>query len=201
MIDDSSTSKEEIHTEISTIPDIPDEELNMRQKVLLNKMEYNNGIKIEELEGIYYYDSKYTYFYVVDLDHDGINEICVKYPPGPVIIFHEKDGVVYGYETSVKSFSPVYVDGTFCGSGGSSIEYLYGNISFEENIFYRETITSIRFDVDGVQHFYKGNPSILNEKPGVEISKEEYDKIMSQYPREEATRYDFTIENILKYVE
>jgi len=34
----------------------------------------------------------------------------------------------------------------------------------------------------------------------IEITKEEYDEIMSNYPRVELEPYDFTIENILKYV-
>ena len=44
------------------------------------------------------------------------------------------------------------------------------------------------------RHYFKGVDR-------VEISKEEYDQIMSQYSQEKVTQYDFTIENILKYVE
>lgn len=193
---------------------VPEEGLSLMQKVLLNKVEFYGKLeysdhttetmskhKIEEIEGIYYDDMEYTDFYVVDLDRDGTNEICVQYPPGFVMIFHEKDGVVYGYKWVFRSFNPVYSDGTFGGSGGASIDYLYGNVSFEENNFNYETITSIWFEGSGEQHFCKGNPSILTELAGVEISKEEYDEIMSNYPKEEAVCYDFTIENILKYVE
>ena len=66
-----------------------------------------------------------------------------------------------------------------------------------------EGITTVATEYDkdskGIQYYYK------DAEPGmdvsIEITKEEYNEIMSNYPQKEAVCYDFTIENILKYVE
>ena len=187
------------------------EELSLMQKVLLNKTSFKGVLssdeeeimdvhKIEEVSSIYE-NTDDAYFYVIDLDHDKMNEVCVVYSPGRVLIFDEEQDEIFAYRTVYRSFAPVYMDGTFGGDGGASLSYLYGNVSFEGNTFYRETIVSTWSDIEGVTHYYKGNPANFEGENGREITKDEYDQIMSQYPQVEATAYDFTIENILKYVE
>lgn len=191
---------------------VPDEGLSLMQKVLLNKAEfwgkleysYNDEPMEKHVVDDYFlfcdYRGENNYFYAVDLDKDGKKEVCVTYTAMKMMIFHEENGEVYGYEFSPRGMSPLYEDGTFASNGGAYLTYLYGNVSFEGDVFSRETITSTWFETSGKQHFYKGEPAVSDVKPGIEISKEEYDEIMSSYPQEEAEAYDFTIENILKYV-
>jgi len=176
---------------------IPDDELSLMQKVLFNKEEYNDGKKIADVEGIYNdpYDMG-AGFCVVDLDRDGKDEICIEYAGGDILILHEIDGQIYGYDYGFRSFNPVYTDGTFVGSSGASYSEFYGNVSFTKDEFRYEGITGIERDNDGNATYYKNGTYYT----GVETSKEEYDQIMSQYEKNEVEYYDFTIENILEYV-
>ena len=178
---------------------VPDDELSLMQKVLFNKEEYNDGQKIADVEGIYYnpYGRRIT-FWVVDMDHDGKDEICIVYATGDILILHEIDGRIYGYEHGFRGFNPAYTDGTFAGSSGAAYGEFYGNVSFTKDEFRYEGITGIEFHRDGNTTYYKNGTSSTT---GVEISKEEYDQIMSQYEKIVVEYFDFTIENILEYVE
>lgn len=203
----------EISTEDNTevVVEHVDEELSLMQKVLLNKAKYyevskySDGWKtVEDNQGFCEYDEDSSnYFYVLDLDKDGIDEVCVAYGSGAVLIFREQNGEIYGYTWYYKNFDPVYADGTFfCGSG--SVGIFYGNVSFEGNEFNYDIIAAWESELaesrEYVTHYYKDGSSKATGL-GIEISKDECDEILSQYPRELATAYDFTIENILKYVQ
>ena len=204
-VPDTTTEVESENVEI--LMDIPDEELSLMQKILLNKEEFMGAgfqnkteafskQKVELYIGFCEYDAS-NWFYVVDLDHNGKNEVCVVYGPY-VLILRDVDGEIVGYNWSYRSFEKVYADGTFESSGGASLACFNGNARFTDTEFKREIITAIKWEGE-TEHYYKNGEPYTEES--VEITKVEYDEIMSQYPREEATRYDFTIENILKYVE
>lgn len=194
VADTSATEKEELVIEVG----IPDEELSLMQKVLFNKAEYSEGQRIQDVEGIYNDElGRSVTFQVVDLDHDGKDEVCITYLSGEVLIFHEIEGCIYGYNHKWRSMAPLYTDGTFMGSGGASYSEFYGNVSFTKDEFHREMITAVEyFNNEGTVVYYKNSGSGTS----VEISKEEYDQIMSQYEMIEVPEYDFTIENVLKYV-
>lgn len=190
--------------------EIADEELSLMQKVLFNRMEYygdgsrndetpDRWRKTEELKYLYD-DELHGYFYVQDLDKDGKNEVIVSYSD-QVMIFHEKNGTIYGYKIPSRVMSSLYKDGTFLGTAGASENDLMGNISFDENQMYYDTITSTTMDLtrDEKMRFYKN--AGWGEDGAVEITREEYMEIMSQYPMEMDITYSFTIENILEYVE
>ena len=207
----------EVLVGIEAAMQVPDEGLSLMQKVLLNKIEFLGKMeyfdydtetiakhKVEEYYSFCDYSPKSNdCFYVVDFDKDGKDEVCVEYTAMYMMIFHEEDGEVCGYKTSIRSMCPLYEDGTFFCWGGVRRHHLYGNVSFENHQFSYNAITTVATEYgenpNGIQYYYK------DAEPGmegsVEISKEEYDQIMSQYPQVEATAYDFTIENILKYVE
>ena len=207
----------EVLVGIEAAMQVPEEGLSLLQKVLLNKIEFYgetdhfdyqsdsmDKYRVEEYYSFCDYSPKSNdYFYVIDFDKDGKSEVCVKYTAAYMMIFHEENGEIYGYDVSTRTMCPLYEDGTFFCWGGVRRYYLYGNVSFENYQFSYNAITTVATEYgenpNGIQYYYK------DAEPGmeasVEISKEEYNQIMSQYPREEATRYDFTIENILKYVE
>ena len=157
-----------------------------------------HGILLENKQANIYnnpYGRRVT-FCVVDLDRDGKDEICIVYATGDILILHEIDGRIYGYEHGFRAFNPAYTDGTFAGSSGASYSEFYGNVSFTKDEFRYEGITGIERDNDGNATYYKNGTYYT----GVETSKEEYDQIMSQYEKNEVEYYDFTIENILEYV-
>lgn len=193
VTDTSATQKEELVIEVG----IPDEELSLMQKVLFNKVEYNEGQRIQDVEGIYNDEfGRSVTFQVVDLDHDGKDEVCITYLSGEVLIFHEIEGCIYGYGYKWRSMVPLYMDGTFQGSGGASYSEFYGNVSFTKDEFHREIITAVKYNDNGTVAYYKNGDYFSGE----EISKEEYDQIMSQYEKSVVPEYDFTVENVLKYV-
>lgn len=194
---------------------VPEDGLSLMQKVLLNKTEFYGKLeysdyftetmskhKVEEYSSFCDYRKDSDYFYVIDLDKDGKDEVCVAYTAVQLMIFHEENGEVYGYEFGSRGMNPLYEDGTFFCWGGVRRHYLYGNVSFENQQFSYNAITTVatEYDTDpnGIQYYYK------DAEPGmdgsIEITKEEYDEIMSNYPCVEVEPYDFTIENILKYV-
>ena len=213
--DESETGAEpetEGLTGIEAAMQVPEEGLSLMQKVLLDKEEFYGKLecfaetmekhKVEEYFSFCDYEKDRDYFYVVDMDNDGTDEVCVAYTAVKMMIFHEENGEVYGYEFGIRDLNPLYQDGTFATSDGASRYYLCGNVSFVDNHFSYNAITSVETGYDEnrnvVKHYYK------DAEPGmegsIEITKEEYDEIRSRYPKEEAMCYDFTIENILKYV-
>ena len=185
---------------------VSDDELTLMQKVLFNKAPFSLDRWIGDIEGIYWsvWEEDYwkqVQFFNVDLDHDGVDEVCVQYTLGRILILHEEDNAVYGYPFEYRPFNPVYKDGTFNGSDSASRAQFCGNASFENDSFSFEIITSRYWDIDNSVHYYKDGNSYGGEGTDIEITKEEYDEIMSNYAMEKVERYDFTIANILKYVD
>lgn len=188
---------------------VADEDLNLMQKVLFNRIEYygdgnyndeslDRWRKTEELE--HFYDNEtHGYFYVQDMDKDGIKEVVVSYFD-QTMIFHEKNGKVYGYKFPNRGMSPLYKDGTFLGSSGAANNDLMGNISFDENDMYFDTIVSTSMDLskEDKMVFYKNGCE--GDEGAIEITKEEYMEIILKYKMEDEIEYQFTVENILKYV-
>lgn len=178
--------------------DVPEDELSLMQKVLLNKEYFNEGLWIGEVEGIYLdeYDSKDS-FIVVDLDGDEVEEVCICYGGGSVLILHEENGSIYGYPTGFRAFYPVYQDGTYESSAGASHHIYYGNVSFADNVFSSEIITFRIWDNEEpyMVHYYTDGETDTTE--GIEITEEEYNQIMSHYKMEQVPEYELTVENIL----
>lgn len=195
----SKTTEETKNEETENMSsNIPDNELTQMQKVLLNLTEYINEDghkrKVESVENYPIEENTSSNFYVVDMDGDGINEVAVTYSPGYVMIFHEEKGNIYGYRHTVRQFNPVYSDGTFGGSGSAFENVFYGNVKFSEIKWEYSAISSFLTD-EGQTKYYKGEPYGINSQ---EITKEEYDQIMSDYKLEETVGYDYTWKNIEK---
>lgn len=188
-----SNVKEELVVEV----DVPDEELSLMQKVLLNKAEYNGGLKLADVVGMLGnpYEGSVN-FYLVDFDQDGNDEVGIEYS-GLVLILREKDGNIYGYSEYFRGMNPVYTDGTFSGSGGAAHSGFYGNVDFSENSFAYEVITSVSYGNEANLYYKGGEPT---DGIATEITEEEYNQIMSAYEQVEVVKYEFTVENILKYV-
>ena len=66
----------------------------------------------------------YRQYLIMDLDEDGINELCCKICDytdylEQYIIFHLISDKVYSYELSIREVDPLFADGTFMGSDGA----------------------------------------------------------------------------------
>ena len=186
---------------------VPDEELSPLQKVILNQTPFYGQVDftddnpatwhlVEDCAWLCDYTGlNYNSFYVIDMDQDGKDEVCLSYR-GYILILREQEDGIYGYNWAFRQFNPPHTNGTFHGSGGAPYTTFYGNVSFAGNVFSHDVITSVTYK-KSEPHYYKDGESYSN---GVEISKEEYDEIMSVYASEEAKEYSLTYENILKYV-
>lgn len=205
-IETEDNSEVILATETEIYEDI---ELNLMQKVLLNRAEYygdgsdddNTSDRWRKVEELDYFDSKEykKYFYVQDLDCDGKNEVIVDYVD-QIMIFHEVEGSVYGYKMTNRAMSPLYDDGTFLGSAGASDNDLMGNIRFDENEMYYDIITSTTLDTSKEENvaYYKNGGWWSQE--AIEITQEEYKAIMAGYQLNKDTTYEFNLNNILEYV-
>ena len=183
---------------------ISNEKLSLMQKALLNQAEFTatdglRQIKAENIEGYPVYGGGGGSFCVVDMDGDGTNEVAVTYSLGVVIIFHEEDGAIRTYRHTFRQFNPVYSDGTFTGSGSAQESVFYGTIGFTQKGFEYSAITSVLYEYGTENiHYYKGGePSQIT---AVEITESEYNEIMAAYSMKEVPEYEFTRNNIERYV-
>jgi len=180
--------------------EVPDIELNLLQKVLLNQIPLNDGRKISDFERLMEDENqRWLYFMVVDFDHDGVNEVWLYHPPGQVLVFHEENGIVSVFEVGHNGLCDVNKDGTFEGSGATAnYSILCGNVSFENGEYDSEIITAREWlnHLDTIVYYKYIYPECIR----VEITKEEYDVTMLNYPQEKADSYKLTVENILQYV-
>ena len=180
-------------------------ELSLMQKVLLNKASFNNGMMMTDVPWFFQYDGRsnlggeYSEFYVVDLDHDGVDEVIVI--GENVLILHQEHNQVYGYPQVFRGMLQLCVDGTYWGSSGASTNYFFGNVSFDNYVMNEQIIvaTDMHPQNSAKVVFYK-NGSAYDEN-AIEITEEEYLEILSEYTAEKAESYAFTLENILKYVD
>jgi len=189
---------------------VPDEELSLMQKVLLNKVEFYGMIpsqksepgwyKIEDLKGIYGEDDT---FGNINLDRIGKKEVFVYYATGDAMIFHEEDNIVYGYPHTYNGFFDVGLNGSFWGICGWD-DFFHYNISFDKH--------EMRYDYVWLEHDY---PTQTNRfwrgeaiKSGyygdskIEITEAQFNEIVSTNEDEQLLNlHVFSVENILKYVE
>ncbi|MGN0375699.1 MAG: hypothetical protein ACI4EN_09400 [Butyrivibrio sp.] len=189
----------EAETETETETGIPDEELNLMQKVLLDKAEFmdvETGSFITLSQVSRFSVSKNTMFYYQDLDGDGSFEVCVDSPIGRWSIFSVIDGIVYRYDYPFRGMIPLYKDGTMHGSSGASSPSLSRFTGFTKEGYTEEHI-ALANEVYGTMRYYTDfkDGHYINE-----ISKEEYDEILSKYPQIESEKYEFTRNNIERYV-
>lgn len=206
-----NTKATEIDSEIVINVDVPDEELSLMQKVLFNKVEFYGTIsvrepaygwyKIENLTGIYGKDDT---FGVVDLDKDGEEEVFVYYRTGDTMIFHEEDGVVYGYARIYNGFHDVTTNGTFWNFYGRH-DYCNMNVSFDKSEM-RFAYVHKEFQYDTEEMLYtKGivvdSESGWNIENEISIMKAQWNDAVSNHTKGEYVElYPLTVENVLMYV-
>ena len=202
--DEPSTSDniETIYVEKETL--IPDSELNVMQRILLNMENVmvavsNRVSRIEqvcndyalEVNGELYYG---RYFWCYDFNNDGAKEVIVEstYKDQHMILY-DIDGNIYCYITVAAD--EYYENGMVTGREG-----MLGWL------FRIEQFTSKGMECEGILSIYYGDEGIVyskgdNEywKPGIreKLSKEKGEEILNIYTSgTPVTKYDFTRENI-----
>lgn len=191
---------------------IPNDDLTLMQRTVLGlekfigiRMLGESGITdIKTLDEEYYGDNtpmehRKKYFYKVDFDRDGIDEVALRwYNNGRYIIFHEINGIIYGYETNDRVMDTIYSDGVYQGEGGEYIDWERIQkfsptemICDEIAVKQWDTLTD---DPKGYVIRYR------LEYDSPEITEEEFNQIMGQISNVEAVRYDYSRGNIEQFV-
>ena len=203
---------EEPTTEESTTEEptsIPNDELTLMQRTVLGLEKFiiirllgeSEITDIKTLDEEYYKNVQMEYcnksFFVVDFDHDDNDEVLV-YWFGKGIIFHEINGTIYGYEIDSRAMDYIYNDGVYEVSSGGCITW---------GCIQEFTITEMKFEVIAEKQYdyLTDAPEgyVIRYRAGsdsTDITEEEFNQIMRQLSNVEATRYDYTRENIEQYV-
>ena len=138
----SEKTEEVTTTETSTEEEsqIPDEELNIMQRVLLNMESFidtedGSVKKVEDIMGYFHNEDGYfaRSFYYDDLDRNGTMEaIAIRQGTGARLIFYEIDGRIYMDWGGDRDMADIYEDGVVVGSGGSALFYVRQFMGFTE---------------------------------------------------------------------
>ena len=180
-----------------------DKALSLMQQVLLDKAQFTDvesgkKQKISNVDQYEHHNDEYSYFYYLDLDGDGNNEVMVHFPYGQISIFHEINGEIYRYEIVARGMAPLYDDGTMRGTSGATLTHLHKISEFADKGYEYEFFYTIESDEEGVTHYYTGIDDSGNYLG--EISKEEYENLVESYSTTETKKYGFSIENIKKII-
>ena len=207
----SEKTEEVTTTETSTEEEsqIPDEELNIMQRVLLNMESFidtedGSVKKVEDIMGYFHNEDGYfaRSFYYDDLDRNGTMEaIAIRQGTGARLIFYEIDGRIYMDWGGDRDMAEIYENGIVHGSGGASLWYYYKFTGFTENGKITEPIilcVSAPSVIGNV--IYYSNWDDYNNRAN-DIPRDEAITILEGCSGEEVTEYEFTrnnIETILK---
>lgn len=104
-------------------------------------------------------------FTIVDMNHDGKNEIIIYYA-GIARMLHYEDGMVYVCQFLERSMSPIYLNGVFAAYGGSGSGY---------EAFHR--FTELNKDGYRFETIAMTQNNDYYEIGGVSVSEEEYEEV------------------------
>lgn len=191
---------------------IPNGELTLMQRAVLGLEEFicirmsgeSEIMDVKALDEEYYDDyalEKYRnkHFYIVDLDCDGNDEVALYWHyRGKVIIFHEINGILYGYETNSRAMDTIYNDGVYTGGSGSYIDWeRIQKFSPTEMICERIAVKQWDNLTDAPEGYVI---RYRLDYYSQEITEEEFNQIMDQISNVEAVRYDYSRANVEQFV-
>ena len=143
-------------------------------------------------------------FTVIDLDNDNLPEVVLSFPEkrdgkyyeSEYCIFKYHDGIVYVYDRGIRGFNTLRMDGTF-GWADSGSESGIGTLLFQKVTTY----TAQRGITETEDKVYSNTGSEEFFINGQSVTREEEQKAMDyQDSKPEATWYEFSEENIEKYL-
>lgn len=191
---------------------IPNGELTLMQRAVLGLEEFicirisgeSEITDVKTLDEEYYDDDvleeyRNECFYIVDFDYDGNDEVALYWHYcGMVIIFHEINGILYGYETSSKCMDTIYNDGVYTGGSGSYIDWeRIQKFSPTEMICERIAVKQWDNLTDAPEGYVI---RYRLDYYSQEITEEEFNQIMDQISNVEAVRYDYSRANVEQFV-
>ncbi len=104
-------------------------------------------------------DVKYA---IVDMDRDGENEVVITGANGDMLVLHDENGKIYGFDFSFRNMDRIKTDGSFEWNDTTSEGLSYGDarLSFDSDKCQKKNICHVTGDgTDNVQFFVDGNPT------------------------------------------
>ncbi len=196
----SSEDNEVQTTEKVTEPPttMPDSELNLMQRALLSMddcydISQSQYVKVRDMN--FFSDLGHVRIYYVDVDKDEEKEVCVV-NGGTMYLFHEIEGKIYTYTTSVGR--GVFTDGTIW-TGSLDGDSAYCRINDFMEFVDLEYLAAREIDENGKVSYYTDKKFINdgnNEYIRTEIDEAEFNTIMQGCEFVEAEAFVYTDKNI-----
>ena len=124
---------------------------------------------------------KYNYCFI-DMNGDGVEELCVKNPYDALLFFTVKKGELYHWYTHLEGYTTLLNNGAFLyerhGGAPEHIDYKYHEIDKNGNLKF--TVEFSWYDDVYLALEDKTYPELF-EIDGKEVTKEEYEKKTSNY--------------------
>lgn len=115
----------------------------------------------------YFSDCKGVEYAAIDMDGDGKVELLTQESLGDILILHEENGVVYGYDFIFRNMYYVKDDGSFSWNANSGNTYGVSKIRFENQTCQETEVYRVEFD--------ENNNSFKYFIYGTEVSKEDFE--------------------------
>ena len=123
-------------------------------------------------------------FIIVDMDHDGEEEVVLYSWPESTQVMDYQDGKVYVYQFIFRGMSGILPNGVYESSGGASNWGFHMTTAFDHGTYEAETLAY----TDSYQDFE------YYEVEGREVTFQEFNEYTEQFKVEPAEVYDFTEE-------
>ena len=107
---------------------------------------------------------------VLDLDGDGQEEILISGWTSDILVLHEENGIVYGFDFTFRGMYYVKTDGSYCWNTNQGNTYGWSKLSFKNGICSVLELSRVELSEDGNCIFFVN---------GVKVDKEEY-KLFSE---------------------
>ena len=115
----------------------------------------------------YFSDCKGVEYAAIDMDGDGKVELLIQEPLGDILILHEENGVVYGYDFIFRYMYHIKDDGSFSWNANSGNTYGVSKLRFENQTCQETEVYRVEFDED--------NNSFKYFIYGTEVSEEDFE--------------------------
>ena len=105
---------------------------------------------------------------VLDMDGDGKVEVLISGWTGDILVLHEENGSIYGFDFTFRGMYSVRADGSYYWNANQGNTYGCSKLSFENGMCAEVELSRVELDDNGVANFFVN---------GVRVAKDEYDSI------------------------
>jgi hypothetical protein len=137
--------------------------------------------------GVYMYHIQVLEFSIIDMNDDGVPEVVlsISVPLEDKIVLHYENGVIYGYEFSVRGMNCLTKNGKFTSSSGAG-NWSINKVRFSSGSYEIDELCRSESNADGNIYY------VNNE----EVSTDEFWLFMEEKTKESAEWYPFSADTI-----